>query len=68
LEAHSPQLVESEPERAARHFSEAGFPDRAVAYWSKAADRAQAGRHDSDLCTFGGETTAARSCTLFCAA
>src|SRR4029077_20781353 len=27
-------------ERAARHFSEAGFPDRAVAYWSKAADRA----------------------------
>jgi len=40
LEAHFPQLVESEPERAARHFSEAGFPDRAVAYWSKAADRA----------------------------
>jgi predicted ATPase len=40
LEAHFPQLIEGEPERAARHFSEAGFPDRAVPYWSNAASRA----------------------------
>src|SRR5262249_44284809 len=41
LEAHFPGLVETEPEHVARHFSEAGFPDRAVPYWSKAADRAR---------------------------
>ena len=41
LEAHLPQRsFESEPELAARHFSELGLPDRAVPYWSKAADRA----------------------------
>ena len=43
LEAHFPQLVESEPERAARHFSEAGLADKAVEYWSKAANRAARG-------------------------
>ena len=41
LEAHFPGLVETEPEHVARHLSEAGFPDRAVPYWSKAADRAR---------------------------
>jgi hypothetical protein len=43
LETHFPGLVETEPERAARHFSEAGFPNRAVPYWLKAADRARRG-------------------------
>jgi tetratricopeptide (TPR) repeat protein len=41
LDAHFPGLVETEPEHVARHFSEAGLPDRAVPYWSKAADRAR---------------------------
>jgi class 3 adenylate cyclase len=43
LETKFPQLVQNEPERAARHFSNAGFFDRAVPYWSKAADRAVRG-------------------------
>ena len=43
MEAHFPLLVDSEPERVARHFSEAGFPEKAATYWSKAVERARRG-------------------------
>jgi predicted ATPase len=39
IESHSPELAETKPEQVARHFSEAALPEKAVPYWSKAADR-----------------------------
>ena len=38
-----PQLAETEPERMARHFSEAGLLEKAVSYWSNAANRCARG-------------------------
>src|SRR5262249_10794623 len=37
-----PEITESQPELFAQHYTEAGFPDKAVAYWGKAAQRSAA--------------------------
>jgi predicted ATPase len=39
LEAHSPELMESQPELFAQHYSEAGLVEKSVAYWGKAGHR-----------------------------
>jgi predicted ATPase len=39
LETHSPELIDSQPEFFARHYSEAGVVEKSVFYWSKAARR-----------------------------
>ena len=36
IEARFPQLVEAQPELVARHFGEAGLPEKAIPYWLKA--------------------------------
>src|SRR5262245_43691861 len=36
LEAKFPQTTETRPELLARHFTEAGLPDKATGYWLKA--------------------------------
>jgi class 3 adenylate cyclase/predicted ATPase len=36
LEAHSPDVVDSQPELLAQHYAEAGLVEKSVAYWSKA--------------------------------
>jgi predicted ATPase len=43
LEARSPELLESQPELFAQHYSEAGLVEKSVAYWGKAGRRS-AGR------------------------
>jgi predicted ATPase len=35
LEAHSPELMDSQPELFAQHYAEAGLVDKAVAYWGQ---------------------------------
>jgi class 3 adenylate cyclase/predicted ATPase len=42
LEAHSPELMESQPELFAQHYAEAGLADKSVVYWSKAGRRSVA--------------------------
>jgi class 3 adenylate cyclase len=42
LEARFPQIVETQPELLAHHFTEAGIVDRAVDYWLRAGLRSQA--------------------------
>jgi class 3 adenylate cyclase/predicted ATPase len=42
LEAHSPELIESQPEIFAQHYAEAGLIERAVDYFRKAGERALA--------------------------
>jgi len=42
LQTHSPELVDSEPEVLARHYSEAGLVEKSVAYWGKAGQRSAA--------------------------
>jgi TolB-like protein/class 3 adenylate cyclase/predicted ATPase len=42
LETHSPEVTESQPELLAQHYAEAGFLDKSVAYWGKAAHRSAA--------------------------
>jgi predicted ATPase len=39
LEAHSPEITESQPELLAQHYAEAGLVERAVAFWGKAGHR-----------------------------
>jgi len=39
LETHSPELIDSQPEFFARHYTEAGVVEKSVFYWSKAARR-----------------------------
>jgi class 3 adenylate cyclase/predicted ATPase len=39
LEAHSPELMDSQPELFARHYTEAGLVEKSVACWGKAARR-----------------------------
>jgi predicted ATPase len=39
LEAQSPELMESEPELFARHYTEAGLIDKSVTFWGKAGQR-----------------------------
>jgi class 3 adenylate cyclase/predicted ATPase len=40
LEEHFPETAETEPELLARHFTEAGLAEQAVAYWQRAGRRA----------------------------
>ncbi|HMD62613.1 MAG TPA: AAA family ATPase [Stellaceae bacterium] len=42
LEAHSPDLMDSQPELFAQHYAEAGLVEKSVAYWSKAGHRSAA--------------------------
>jgi class 3 adenylate cyclase/predicted ATPase len=39
LEAHSPELMDSQPELLARHYAEAGLVEESVAWWNKASQR-----------------------------
>ncbi len=36
LEAHFPEMIDSQPERFAQHYAEAGLIEKSVAYWGKA--------------------------------
>jgi class 3 adenylate cyclase/predicted ATPase len=42
LEAHSPELMNSQPELFAQHYAEAGLVEKSVAYWGKAGRRSAA--------------------------
>ena len=42
LEAHSPELMDSQPELFAQHYAEAGLVEKSVAYWGKAGQRSAA--------------------------
>jgi class 3 adenylate cyclase/predicted ATPase len=42
LEARFPELIDSQPELFARHYTEAGLIEKSVFYWSKAARRSVA--------------------------
>jgi hypothetical protein len=42
LEAHSPELMDSQPELFAQHYAEAGIVEKSVAYWGKAGHRSVA--------------------------
>ena len=42
LEAHSPELMETQPELFAQHYAEAGFVEKSVAYWGRAGHRSAA--------------------------
>ncbi len=39
LRAQSPELMDQQPERIARHYAEAGMAEESAFYWAKAADR-----------------------------
>jgi class 3 adenylate cyclase/predicted ATPase len=39
LEAHFPELIDTQPELVAQHYAEAGLAEKSVAYWGKAAHR-----------------------------
>jgi len=36
LEAHSPELIDTQPELFAQHYAEAGLVEKSVAYWGRA--------------------------------
>jgi class 3 adenylate cyclase/predicted ATPase len=40
LEQHFSELCETQPEVLARHYGQAGLPQRAIGYWQRAGDRA----------------------------
>jgi len=42
LEAHSPELMDSQPELFAQHYAEAGLVEKSVDYWGKAGHRSAA--------------------------
>jgi predicted ATPase len=42
LEAHSPELMDSQPELFAQHYAEAGLVEKSAAYWGKAGHRSAA--------------------------
>jgi hypothetical protein len=42
LEAHSPELMDTQPELLAQHYSEAGLVEKSVACWGKAGHRSAA--------------------------
>jgi class 3 adenylate cyclase/predicted ATPase len=42
LSAHSPELIETQPELLAQHYAEAGLVEKAVAFWGKAGHRSVA--------------------------
>jgi len=39
LEAHSPEIIERQPELTAQHYEEAGLADKAANYWGRAGRR-----------------------------
>jgi predicted ATPase len=39
LEAHHPELMDSQPELLAQHYAEAGLVEESVAFWGKAGNR-----------------------------
>jgi serine phosphatase RsbU (regulator of sigma subunit) len=41
MEVRFPEIAERQPELLAQHFTEAGLPEKAVAYWLKAAARSR---------------------------
>jgi predicted ATPase len=42
LEAHSPELKDSQPELLAQHYAEAGLVEKSVAFWGRAGHRSAA--------------------------
>jgi predicted ATPase len=42
LEAHSPELMDTQPELFAQHYAEAGLVEKSIAYWGKAGRRSAA--------------------------
>jgi predicted ATPase len=42
LEAHSPELMDSQPELFVQHYAEAGLVEKSVAYWGNAGHRSAA--------------------------
>jgi class 3 adenylate cyclase/predicted ATPase/energy-coupling factor transporter ATP-binding protein EcfA2 len=42
LEAHFPELMDSQPELLAQHYAEAGLVEKSIAYWGKAGRRSAA--------------------------
>jgi class 3 adenylate cyclase/predicted ATPase len=42
LEAHSPEIIDSQPELLAQHYCEAGLVEKSVDYWGKAGRRSAA--------------------------
>jgi predicted ATPase len=42
LETHSPEIIDSQPDLLALHFSEAGLVAKSVDYWGKAGRRSAA--------------------------
>src|SRR6201987_4062843 len=42
LEAHSPELMDTQPELFAQHYAEAGLVEKSIAYWGKAGRRCAA--------------------------
>ena len=42
LETHSPELMDTQPELFAQHYTEAGLIEQSVAYWGKAGHRSAA--------------------------
>jgi predicted ATPase len=42
LEIHSPEIIDSQPELLAQHYSEAGLVEKSVDYWGKAGRRSAA--------------------------
>jgi predicted ATPase len=42
LEAHSPELIDGQPELFAQHYAEAGLVEKSIAYWGKAGRRSAA--------------------------
>src|SRR3954447_23164190 len=48
LESQFPDVVESQPELLGRHFSEGGFEEKAIAYFTIAGERAVTSRNVSN--------------------
>ena len=42
LEAHLPEMIDTQPELFAQHYAEAGLVEKSVSYWGKAGQRAAA--------------------------
>jgi DNA-binding winged helix-turn-helix (wHTH) protein/predicted ATPase len=42
LESHFPEIIESQPELLAQHYTEAGLIEKSIAYWGKAGRRSVA--------------------------
>jgi class 3 adenylate cyclase/predicted ATPase len=42
LEAHAPELMDTQPERFAQHYAEAGLAEKSAVYWGKAGRRSAA--------------------------